>query len=223
MPKTQTLLRRLADFPDFVAATNRLDGLNSEKGQLETRIRDQQGRISKAASAAGGPSLEAASLTTGGPEAKSDPASELRRELQEAMRRRPIVAEAVELQRGVLSKLRSNHSRAICKSLAPEHRAILRQVAEAAAALALACERDHKFRQDLTDEGVSANSHLRPMSYLGRLGRLDDHQSQIVRCLQECVEVGVIDFGELSGLGVSGKVIADLRTIGVTRDADAIY
>lgn len=112
MPKTQTLLRRLADFPDFVAATNRLDGLNSEKGQLETRIRDLQGRISKAASAAGGPSLEAAALTTGGPEVKSDPASELRRELQEAMQRRPIIAEAVELQRGVVSGLRTRHSRA---------------------------------------------------------------------------------------------------------------
>lgn len=61
------------------------------------------------------------------------------------------------------------------------------------------------------------------MSNIGRLGRLDDHQSMIVHCLRECVEVGVIDFGELSSLGVSGKVIADLHTIGVTRDADAIY
>ena len=223
MPKNATLPRRLADFPDFIEATNRLDELISEKNQLEARIRDLQGRISKAASAAGGTNLEAIALTTGGPEVKSDPAPELRREYQEAMRRRPIVTEAVELQRGVLSHLRSDHSRAICKSLAGEHRAILRNVLEAAAALALACERDHKFRQELTDEGVSANSHLRPMSYVGRLGFLNDHQSQIVRCLQECVEVGVIDFGELSGLGVSGKVIADLRTIGVTRDADAIY
>lgn len=123
----------------------------------------------------------------------------------------------------MLSDLRSQHSKTICEALAPQHGTLLREVAEVAATLSRACQAEHDLRRDLDDQGVAVLSYLRPLSRVGHLGRLDDFQSSVVACLKECVEIGVLELSELEGLGVSPKVVFDLRTVNTRRDPDTLY
>lgn len=223
MPKTKTPPRRLDDFEDYAAAETRLQELNLQRQELQQRILDLRSKLAAAGVPRRGPSHEAAALTTGGPKTKPDRTSALRSELEDAIRLHPVVDEAVELQRRVVSDLRTRHSKTICEAIAPEHGALLREVAEEAAALSRACQAEHDLRRDLDHQGVVVLSYLRPLSSVGHLGQLDDVQSSVVACLKECVEIGVLELSELGGLGVSPKVLADLRAVNTRRDPNTIY
>lgn len=148
MPKTAPPPRRLDGFEDYVAAETRLQELNLQRHDLQRQILDLRSKLAAVGGLSSGPSHEAASLTAGGPKTQPYRTSALRDELKEALRREPVVVEAVELQRRVLSDLRSRHSKTICEALAPQHGALLREVAEA----------EDDLRRDLDDQGVAVLS-----------------------------------------------------------------
>jgi hypothetical protein len=101
---------------------------------------------------------------------------------------------AIEISVDVLEKAR------------PAHTAIVREMAETMARLAILNAKEQQFRSELDAAGfVSVDGYLRPM-YFNRVGLIADEQSFANQFFNECVELDFITDKEAQSLRKGGRL-----------------
>jgi hypothetical protein len=118
--------------------------------------------------------------------------SDLETELQKLQSDRPVLEQAVKLQRKVCDDLAIRLSRRILEPLRAKHAAAVYDVGKAALEVVRANEREHALREELKDQGlVGVDAVFRPIGLLyTRVGLLRDPNSAISLFLGELEEFG---------------------------------
>ena len=194
---TQKIDIRLERDPNFSAAKARFTELQKELTALE-RQRDnaESGIGSQTSGARDRVAEEATALLSGAPAAANPNREALMKTLDELTHRLAVLRSAVELQRGIVSKLRAEVGKAIATDLLPQHRANAQAVARAVFQLNAALEVEHDLRETLNQNGVPYSSCIRPMPFPG-FGLLRDPTSRAAAYLLEAYEYAFITPAEL--------------------------
>ncbi len=108
-------------------------------------------------------------------------------QVAELQRVEHVLEKTIELQRGRIAGLQGRLSAIVCAPLVPEHKALVKGIADAVIALAEACEAESALRYRLEQADVFYSPYLRPMPYR-RCGMLSDLNSDAARYLRECRE-----------------------------------
>ncbi len=112
-------------------------------------------------------------------------------QVAELQRVEHVLEKTIELQRGRIAGLQGRLSAIVCAPLVPEHKALVKGIADAVIALAEACEAESALRYRLEQADVFYSPYLRPMPYR-RCGSLKDLNSDASQYLKECVEFGFL-------------------------------
>jgi len=111
--------------------------------------------------------------------------------MAELQRQEHVLERAVELQRGRIAGLQGRLSAIVCAPLVPEHKKLVKGIADAMIALAKASERESEFRYRLQLADIFYSPYIRPMP-VRHVGRLDDLNSGVSRYLKKCREHGFL-------------------------------
>ena len=134
---------------------------------------------------------KARALLLNGSAVASDEARSL--QLSELKTEAVILRRAEQMARQDLDKLRTTLSNEICEPLVPQHQKLVKDIADAVRALALANQREHDFREQLDQGGIVYMRYLRPMLFSpGHVGKLDDDYSMVSMYLREASEHGFL-------------------------------
>ena len=106
-------------------------------------------------------------------------------EVAELQRMEHVLERAILLQRGRINGLQGRLSAIVCAPLVPEHKELVKAIADAMIALAEACERESEFRYRLEQADVQTSAYLRPMPFR-KCQNLKDLNSDASRYLAEC-------------------------------------
>ena len=179
------------DFSEFPEWAQHKDKLHEKQHELNDN-RAKQAELSKA----GSEREERPDSLTAEALAELDGIEHLRAQnngaqMAELQRVEHILEKAIELQRGRIAGLQGRLSAIVCAPLVPEHKALVKGIADAMIALAKASERESEFRYRLQLADVLTSPYLRPMP-VRHVGRLDDPNSGVSRYLKECVEFGFL-------------------------------
>ena len=96
-----------------------------------------------------------------------------------------VLERAVQLQKGRISGLQGRLSAIVCAPLVPEHKELVKAIADGVIALAKACEAESEFRYRLEQADVQTSAYLRPMPFR-KCQNLKDLNSDASRYLAEC-------------------------------------
>lgn len=192
----KTPLPRLDDFTNYVAARQRHDALKKQhrqklarRAEIDAKLEERRGQMrSRIADAA-------RKLVFGEEEQSGFLTHAELTELGTLVDELRVLEHALKLSFDMLQTARSAASREACRMAAGEHAKIARRIAEAAKALALACEAETNFRAELERAGIETGTL--PFVRVGDLGRIDDRHSQIGWHLLELFARGTITLDEL--------------------------
>jgi hypothetical protein len=175
----------------YSAAADRLAELQARDADLESRRRAVvEGRNRQAALTVRAERLLLDDIVDRADADELDRRQELARIADEVN----VVREAIKLQSQIVERERLRVSEEICARLRPQHRAIVRRMADALTELVAAAQEEHDFREALNSSGIAYTHDLRPMP-LPALGLFNDPNgpdSAAAMWLREAREHGLI-------------------------------
>jgi hypothetical protein len=118
--------------------------------------------------------------------------AELESELSKLHAERPVIEEALKMQRTIRDGIKQKLSQQILQPYVAEHRRLVNKVRETALAVVAANEAEHAFRESLKDQNLDGvDGLMRPMGFMYvKIGLLREHHSMISMYLRECEEFG---------------------------------
>jgi hypothetical protein len=196
-------IANLMRYPGFASAHARLPELQHRLLQTEARIDELSGLLTTGAGVGSGLldkiSGRAAALLSGDVAALGiTSGSNLRTELAKLREDRPVLQEAIHLQRMLINRERQTASEEICAEIRPQYLDAVREVAQALVALGRAAERERYIRREAIDADIMFVSYLRPMPFNAG-GYPSDRNSNISAWLRDALEFKLIDRGDVPG------------------------
>lgn len=174
-PTKQTTLN---DYPEYVAALDKLNDLKHERDRLGSDIQDAQDRRGAVLTGSARIASQAAAMLEGdgGVATAADTATSL--EAVDALRQRhTVVLRAIEMQKQRITDIQSRISREIAEAALPEYRALLRDLAEVLQPACALAAKEAAIRQHFTDQHITFAGTLRPCPFPAL--RLDEYQSKV--------------------------------------------
>lgn len=138
---------------------------------------------------------EAAALLEGASVIPTADRAAVLRTIDDLNHRIAVLRQAVDMQRGIVNRLRGEVGNAIAAELLPQHLANVKAIVDAAIQLSVALQAEQGLRDTLIERDVPFTAVLRAMPLPGF--NLRDDQSRLSRYLVECYEQGFVKAGDL--------------------------
>jgi hypothetical protein len=186
-PETKRV--RLVDFEDYVKATKQLADLHTRRATRNEERATQALRLHEAGSQTRNQRLAAQAAMILSPDVGAESVvvslSKMREQGAALDDEIAILDAAIRIQTNEVERLRGVHGGEVRDSVLPEHRRLVREIAELVVRLAQVSRAEYMLRVQVESEGA----FLPPLG-APWVGSLTDHGSLVYRYLQECRERG---------------------------------
>jgi hypothetical protein len=188
-------MKKLMDFQDYKAASNRLNELKAELGDNERERQRLQEAVSSPGNHAGSSIEDAAAALIAGDAPPGQDASrgQMQAQLEAVTQKVAVLRAAVNLQTARLDKLRSKFSGEIAKEAEPEQRKLIKVAIKAAADLSKAYSELCQFRESLEADGFILGYLPTVPSHINQMGRWDVPTSRVHQLLDEATRDGFVN------------------------------
>jgi hypothetical protein len=189
----------------FSAESAKLSGLQRDYGAIGRRIEEKFEALAKIAQKSGQDqdvvTAAARAMLVGGDVLEVDRAT-LQKDLEDLEQRKQVIERAIQLQRGVVSRVRGPYSLRLNDQVQGRHEYLVLRTAQALRELAICFDQEASLFDELRT--LDANVSLRPMR-LSSIGSLRDDYSRPNMFLREIEEFFPQPFKELAVLTTKSR------------------
>lgn len=168
----------------------KLIGFQVELDQVDRRISEINGVLSAEGKADTNPITDGAMRLLAGEEVKPIEYSPLHDEQANLQRKRRVLKEAIRLQQDKINQAQTQFSVQAGKDMAPQYKALVKDIAAAVIALSNAVAAESQFRDQLNKQGINFGPAFGNGMTFTKVGHLDEDNSRASYYLRDVVREG---------------------------------